>query len=259
MDSPDNKKLSSDVLQRLYLMGFLVCMLAVVGVGILFLMPDATLEDWLTQTEPVEEEWTGDAGSLPRAASGSASNGASHNDSAKTPASRLRPPAEEPASIASASPDTTPQRPASSVPSDALAAQTETPAAQSAPRTSSTPDPAIAAARQPVPESGVGEITILSMPPGMHVGVADQVLTQAPATVRVPWPADYEVAVHVGDSTIYATRLYLSAENHAVSFSVGAEPSMAAASHTANLVADAARHEHEQAEEPDAAHLVGIE
>ena len=54
----------------------------------------------------------------------------------------------------------------------------------------------------------------------------------------------------MGDATTYATRLYLSAENHAVSFSVGAEASVAAAAHTTSLVAEATRYHHERAAAP---------
>ena len=271
MESPDNKNLPSDVRQRLYLIGFLLCMLGVVGIGILFLMPNATLDGWLLQTEPdsIAEEWTGDAGSLPRTATGSVSNGASHNDSIKPPASLPRAADDNPASIAAA-PQVLPERPADApTPDLAVAERVEVPAAQPAARTSPKPASANPAAvpvtvpampaQQAVAESGVGEITILAIPPGVYVGVADQVVTQAPATVRVPWPADYEVTVKVGESTIYATRLYLSAENHEISFSVGAETTLAAANSTIDLVADAPRHARERAGEPGEEHLVGLD
>lgn len=274
MKSHENKSLSSDVRQRLYLMGFLICLLGVVGIGILFLMPDATLEGWLMQTEPdpIVEEWTGDAGSLPPAASGSASNGASHNESVKSSATLPRAVGEDPASIASAAQGAPPERPVEAPASGSadpvspsLASRVETPAAPSAAgplpkpgfakRTAVPVSPSAMPVQRTVPESGVGEITILALPPGVHVGVADHVITEAPTTLRVPWPADYEMAVHVGDSTIYATRLYLSAENHAISFAVGAETPVAASNTTTRFVADAGRFERGRAQEK--ASLVG--
>ncbi len=73
------------------------------------------------------------------------------------------------------------------------------------------------------PKSGRGEITIVSLMPEAYVEVDDVIVTEAPTTIEVPWPASYEVSFHVGDSEIYATHVQLSAENHAVSFSVDPE------------------------------------
>ena len=85
----------------------------------------------------------------------------------------------------------------------------------------------------------MGEITIVALMPGARVDVADYVVTEAPTTLRVPWPANYEMAVHMGDSTVYATRLHLSAENNMISFGVGAEAYASSENNTSSFVADA--------------------
>ena len=214
--------------QRLYLMGFLlcVCMLAALGLWIVFLTPaNPTPDAWLTETPLFDEERAGYSGGRARIAPGFTSNGQPHNEGTQ----RI----DTPAGIDGERSPSVDSEPAVVAPPNTLALRLESLAAQSAPlmpskpaRTNgatAVPAPPPASQAQPVhSESGMGEITITALMPGARVNVANHVVTKAPTTLHVPWPANYTVAVHVDEATVYETQVHLSAENNRLSFAVDA-------------------------------------
>ena len=223
--------------RRIYFIGFLVCVLALVGVGILSLTSENVPEAWLTQGLPFDEEHSGAAGSRVRPAPDVSSKEAMHNEreqrlDAGTPADEAEPPSVASVSASPAAAGSVPARPDAP---NAPASQADALSQQAAYGPPSKPGPARRAAvesdapRRPrvtpgAPETGVGEITILALDPGVRVNVAEYVVTEAPTTLRVPWPAHYEVAFQMGDTTVYETQVLLTAENNRFSLAVNAEP-----------------------------------
>ena len=218
-------------------MGFLlcVCMLAALGLWIVFLTPaNPTPDAWLTETPPFDEERAGYSGGRARIAPGFTSNGEPHNEEVQ----QLDTPASDEVDLlqlASSSVGLQPERTADAIDSEQMVVTPQTQALATQATPSSSPKPGLAnrsadvsllpptSHEQPaLPESGMGEITITALMPGARVDVADYVITEAPITLRVPWPAKYTVAVHVDEATVYETQVHLSAENNRLSFAVDA-------------------------------------
>ncbi len=219
MNSPLKTPLPFRWRRRLYLIGSLlcVCMLAALGLWIFFLMPPETTPDgWLAETAPLEDERAGYSGSRAHIAPAFPSNGTPHNEGSRPSENTVDTLVSEPAAVA---PATRPQR--APAPPAVASASPEPARARQAARTPVPPSDA--QARPVLAESGMAEITITALMPGARVNVADYVVTEAPTTLRVPWPANYTMAVHVDEATVYETKLYLSAENNRVSFAVNFE------------------------------------
>lgn len=188
--------------RRIYFLGLGLCLLGVVGLGVLLLAPEATLEAWLTESVSPREAFEGRAGSSARLSPDTSILGVPHNESAEWGEESAQ---REPTPFVDAARKTPPSARQAPAPPATLAAA----------------EPVAAGAV--VPEQGMGEITIVALMPGAHVAVADQVITSAPTTLRVPWPANYEVAVRLGEETVYETRVRLTAENNKLSLAVDPE------------------------------------
>ena len=220
MNPPKKPSLPYRWKRRAYLLGCLlcVCMLSALGLWIFFLIPDDTPDIWPTETAPLAEERTGYSGGHARTAPSFPSNGEPHNEGMPQRDALISDQAEPP-QIASAA-WIKPKRARDARDSNAtLAAPLNTLASATLSNTEVPPRP-IPVKPAAMPESGLGEITILALAPGAHVNVADHVVTEAPTTVRVPWPANYTVAFHVDEAKVYETQVHLSAENNKLSLAL---------------------------------------
>lgn len=200
---------------RIYLIGCLLCVgvLGTLGLWIYFQTPDPTPDTWVAETIPLEEERAGYSGGSAHIAPGFPSNGELHNEGTR-PSDTTRD-----ALGAVPTPGASLKRPAQSEQAQAIASASPKPRLANREADTPTPTSEVQAAHF---ESGLGVITITALMPGARIDVADHVITKAPTTLQVPWPANYTLAVQVDEATVYETRIHLSAENNSFSFAVNA-------------------------------------